>query len=215
LDALDEESQRMLLQRCHRMKYAAGAYLFHKGEAGDSVHILASGKVAVLAGGWLSEPITLSVASEGEIFGEQALVHPDHRRSATIQAMTPVETLVLHRADFEDLCRRHQAVTTFLIRLLSARVDRLTQQLVDANELSASTRIYRGLLLLASSFGVLDSRDPIPVTQQQVASAAGVKLRITSDVLTRAKQNGLLNTGRKRIFVSDWTELRRRARAYG
>lgn len=211
LDDIDDTDRARVLERCIRMRYAAGAYIFHGGEAGDCGHLLVTGMVAVLAGGWRGEPIMLSVMGPGEIFGEQAWVHPNHRRTATLQALTAVETLVLRRDDFEELSKRYPSINRFLMGMLSARVDRLTHQLVDASQLSATVRIYRGLLDLAHSFNVVDSGDPIPVTQQQVASAAGVRLRITNDVLADARHDGIVETARRRIVVLDWSEVRRRA----
>ena len=39
----------------------------------------------------------------------------------------------------------------------------------------------------------------------------GVGLRITNRVLNEARQEGVLETGKRRIIVNDWTMVRRRA----
>ena len=210
--AMNDDDRRRVLRCCARMRYPTDGFVFHRGEAGQSLHMLVSGYVTALAGGWTGEPIILTVMGPGEVFGEQALVDPGHERSATIRAVVPTETLVLQRHDFEAMCERHPAVQRFLVQVLSARVGRLTRQLIDAAELPATTRVYRSLLMLADSLGVSNTDRPVPVTQQTVAAAAGVKLRVTSDVMTSAKRDGLLAISRKRIHVTDWPELRRRAR---
>jgi CRP-like cAMP-binding protein len=51
----------------------------------------------------------------------------------------------------------------------------------------------------------------IPISQQQLASMTGVGLRITNRVLNEARAEGVLETGKKRIVVNDWTMVRRRA----
>jgi CRP/FNR family transcriptional regulator, cyclic AMP receptor protein len=211
LDVLGHDAQRRVLQRCNRMRFGAGAYIFHAGEAGDSLHIIDSGRVLVTGGGALGEPVTLGILGPGDDFGMLALIGPEHR-TATIQALTMTETLVLHRDDFEDMRRTHPSVDRFLIDLLASQVVRLTEQVVEAAELPAPTRIYRRLIHLGTLFEVAGSDSPIPVTQTQLASMAGAKLRVTSAVLTKARGDGILVLARRRIAVLDWTEVHRRAR---
>ena len=211
--AMGDDDRRRVLRCCARSRYPADGFVFHRGEAGDSLHMLVSGHVAVLTGGWASEPIILGLMGPGEVFGEQALVDVGHKRSATVRAVVPAETLVLQRRDFEDICERHPDMLRFLVEVLSARVSRLTGQLADVAELSATTRVYRSLLVLADGLGVTDTDRPIPFPQQMVAAAAGLKLRVTTNVLAAAKRDGLLTISRRRIQVTDWHELKRRARS--
>jgi CRP-like cAMP-binding protein len=65
---------------------------------------------------------------------------------------------------------------------------------------------------LGAVFGVSGSDEPIPVSQAQLASMAGAKLRVTNAVLAQAKDDGVLRLGRRRIAVCDWAEAHRRAR---
>jgi CRP-like cAMP-binding protein len=51
----------------------------------------------------------------------------------------------------------------------------------------------------------------LPISQQQLASMTGVGLRITNQVLNEARREGVLETGKRRIVVNDWTMVRRRA----
>lgn len=211
LDSLSPEARQLLLQQCRRTRFGSGAFLFHSGEAGDTIHMIASGRVAVLAGGRLGEPLMLTILGPGDVFGELALLNAQHRRTATIQALSATETLVLHRSDFDELRHSHPGVDRFLIALLAAQVERLTQQLIETTELPAHTRIYRRLAYLGTVFEVAGTSAPIPVTQAQLASMAGVKLRITSEVIRRAKADGLVTVSKRRVAVLDWPEVHRRA----
>ena len=51
----------------------------------------------------------------------------------------------------------------------------------------------------------------LPISQQQLASMTGVGLRITNRVLNEARQEGILETGKRRIVINDWSMVRRRA----
>ena len=210
-DALSADDQVRVLRHCSRLRFGKGAFIFHAGEAGDTVHLIETGKVAVLAGGSLGEPVMLTIMGQGEVFGEQGLLDPGHRRTATIQALTVVETMALRRDAFEELRHEHPTVDKLLIAILSQRVHRLTDAIIEFAELSAATRIYRRISQLATVFEVAGSDRPIPVTQAHVASMAAVKLRATNEVIGQARRDGVLTTARGRIVVVNWGELYRRA----
>jgi CRP/FNR family transcriptional regulator, cyclic AMP receptor protein len=212
LGSLSEEDRRMVLRRCHRTRYPAGAFVYHAGQQGDALHVITKGRVTASAGGALGEPVTLAIMGVGEAFGEMALIDPDHTRTATIRAIEPTETLVLQQGDFDELRRRGPAVNELLIRVLVARVRRLTDQVAELNELPAPARIHRRLLALGELFEVIDTDAPIPISQNQLASLAGTKLRVTNKVLSDARVHGVLETRRRRIFVHDWRAVRRAAR---
>jgi CRP/FNR family cyclic AMP-dependent transcriptional regulator len=212
LAPLSEDERRLVLQHCQRTRYQAGAFVYHAGQKGDALHVITKGRVTASAGGALGEPVTLSIMGPGEAFGEMALIDPGHGRTATIKAIEPTETLVLRQGDFDELRRRHPAVNEMLIRLLVARVHRLTTQVAELAELPAPARIFRRLLALGELFEVIDTDVPIPISQHQLASLAHTKLRITSKVLGDARASGVLETSRRRISVHDWSAVRSAAR---
>lgn len=213
LASLPEEERTALLQQCRPARYRSGAFICHAGTPGDSLHLILKGRVTASAGGAYGEPVTLAVMGVGEAFGEMGLIDPEHHRTATIQAIEPTETLVVTRDEFDALRRRHPMVNDLLIQVLVARVRRLTNQLTELAELPAAVRIHRQVVRLGELFEVVDTGDPIPVSQNQVASLAGVKLRVTNKVLGEAREAKVLSTARRRIVVHDWPAVRRAARA--
>lgn len=211
LDVLAEDQQRLLLSRCSRSRYSAGAYIFHAGEAGDTLHLIAKGRVAIQAGGFGTEPVTLALLGNGDVFGELSLLG-NPRRSATVRAIEPTETLILHAADFHQLRHEEPKVNDFLIGILTAQVRRLTEQIIEQAEVPASKRVYRQLVRMADLFGATEPGQDLPVTQDQLASLASAGLRMTNKVVAEARRDGLVRTGRGRITVADYDGLARRAR---
>ena len=209
--ALAEPDRALVLRSAHRHRYPAGTYLYHAGELGDSLHIVVKGRLAAIAGSDLSEPMMLNLLGPGEVFGELALFNADHRRQATILAVETSECLVLYRDAVQQLRRRHPQVDDLLLSVLVHRVERLTVQVGELFELDAPTRVYRQLVRLGEAYETTDGDGEIPLTQQQVASLAGVKLRVTNRVLNEARADGVLTTGKRRVIVHDWPTVRRRA----
>jgi CRP/FNR family transcriptional regulator, cyclic AMP receptor protein len=211
LDLLGEDQQRLLLGRCNRARFPAGSFIFHAGEAGDTLHLIAKGRVAVQAGGWGGDPVTLTILGAGDVFGELAMLG-DARRSATIRAIEATETMILRAADFHRLRQEEPKVNDFLIGILAAQTRRLTDQIVEHAEVPATKRVYRQLVRMADLFDATEPGREVPITQDQLASMASAGLRLTNKVIADARAAGLVSTGRGRIKVADYPGLVRRAR---
>src|SRR5664279_6410691 len=93
---LPPEQARLVLATARRRRFARREVVFHEGDPGDTLHLIDRGHVAVRVTTPLGDTATLRVIGPGEHFGELALVSPAPR-SATITALEPTETLVLHR----------------------------------------------------------------------------------------------------------------------
>lgn len=91
---------RLLAATLHAQHFPRDAYLFHEGEAGDSLYIVFDGEVRISRmSGRGEEP--LAILGRGEVFGEMALVD-DQVRSADGRAHTEGCTvLALSQADLD------------------------------------------------------------------------------------------------------------------
>jgi CRP/FNR family cyclic AMP-dependent transcriptional regulator len=211
LDGLSPLEQTEVRRQCRRRRFAAGEHLFHAGDIGDAFHYIDRGRVLVLVSAPGGEYVALSVLGPGQSFGEQALLDPRSRRTATVRALEPTETLALARPDFEHLRSRNPEIERMLTYALAEQVRRLTERLVEALTEPAEVRVYRRLFELGTLYDVTDTPAPIPLTQEQIAAMAGTRLRITNRVLNDARREGVLSTLRRRIVIENWEELRRRA----
>ena len=153
----------------------------------------------------------LAILGPGEMFGELAILSEQRVRTATTQALSSVEVVQILRADIEQLRQRYPRISDVFIQALLRLVQRLTTQVSELSELDGSTRLYRQLWRLGDVYETRRAGLELPIIQQQLASMTGVGLRITNRVLNEARAEGILETGKKRIVVNDWTLVRRRA----
>jgi CRP-like cAMP-binding protein len=122
--SLDAESLRRLVEGAHLVELAAEHELFHQGDPGDALYVVAEGAVVPIAEG---EPRKkLAVLEEGDFFGEIGLV-TERPRSATIEALVDTKLLAIDRSLVSELVQRQPAVLTVLLRYLR---DRLIRRLV-------------------------------------------------------------------------------------
>jgi len=77
----------------------SGTTIIRKGERGDAMYLIASGRVQV------DSAVGSAVLEEGEFFGEMALLSREPR-SATVTAVRPTDLLVLDADDFLRLAER-------------------------------------------------------------------------------------------------------------
>jgi CRP-like cAMP-binding protein len=208
LRGLDETERRAVLATAVRRRYRNGDSLFHQGDPGDSLHLLDKGHVAVQVVDQRGTTITLDVLAPGSSFGEQGLLDPAARRTATVVAIGSVETMVLQRDGFTDLQRRFPAVTHMLVELLAAQVRRLSEQVTDAYTMPAEDRVLKQLGRLAASFAG-EGSITIPITQEELATLAGTTRPTANRALQSLVDDGAVELGRGKIVVTDPARLRR------
>ena len=211
LDPLTEPDRRAFLARCARQRYPRGGFVFHEGEAGDSIHLIESGTVAVRVTSPTGDVVTLDVLGRGDAFGEQALIGDAFYRTATAMALERTETRRLSRRDFEALMAEHPATVKVLIGMLDARLRATSQALLEALHLPAEARVLRRLAYLADIYADHPSKS-IPLTQDELASLAGTTRQTVNRVLGEAQEDGLLELSRGRVTVTDAVELSVRSR---
>ena len=152
--------------------------------------------------------MTFRVVQPGEFFGELALVQPDSRRTGRVSALEAAETLALYRDDFEDLRTRRPGVDRLLVTALAERVVR-TSELVLEMLMPPEARIWRRLAVLADAYGT----EPIRMSQDDLAHAAGTVRQTVNRALRSAEQAGVVRLARGAVHVVDRAALDRLARA--
>ncbi len=207
LESLPEDEVRRIIAGTRRRRFARGETLFHEGDPGTTLHLVAKGRIAVRVTTAMGEMATVELVLPGDVVGELALLSSDGVRGASAVALEPTETLVLDKATFSALRQEDPSVSDFLVQLLAARVRRLTDRLLEALYLPAETRLLRRLLELADVYG-----DVIPLIQEDLAGLAGTTRATVNRVLRRELARGTLELNRGKVTVLDHASLARRCR---
>ena len=158
LDVVPQSEQKRLLALAVRRKFAKSEVVFHEGDPADALHLVAEGHFAAQMSTPLGDVATVRVFQPGDFFGELGVLLPG-RRNATIFALEPSETLVLHSSHFEVLRDEHPLVVDVVVEALVCEVRRLSAALVEALFLPVEQRLWRRLLELAvAPWDVVDIR---------------------------------------------------------
>lgn len=212
LSTLSDDARRQVLGLARRRRFARGDFIFHEGDPGDTLHLVAKGRIGIRVTTPLGDCAMLLVLGAGDNFGEMALISPAPR-NATALALEPAETLSIHRDELDELRAREPGVDKFLLDAAVAEVRRLSHQLLEALYVTADKRVLRRLLDLVEIYQTgSDTTTTIPLTQEELAQLAGTTRPTTNRVLRAAEATGTLQIGRGRIQVLDQADLLRRAR---
>ena len=98
---IDRETVAAIVSACSTVEIANGSYFFHEGDPANSMYVLERGHAAVYRQ-WQSKQVRLRELTEGECFGEVALM--DHSpRSATLQALSHCEAIRITTAQLSEI----------------------------------------------------------------------------------------------------------------
>lgn len=212
-DGVPDADVQRVLSIARRRTFARGEVVFHHDDPADTVHLIVSGRFAVRVRTGVGDSATLTVLGPGDIFGEVALLGPDQRRTATVEALEAAETRSIFRDDFTELRSAHPGVTDVLVAILVGQVTRLSRHLLEALYTSAEKRVRRRLVELCDVYGHPgDAEVTIPLRQDDLAGLAGTSRATVNRVLREEENRGAVALARGKAIVTDRDALERRGR---
>jgi diguanylate cyclase (GGDEF)-like protein len=116
------------------LRLARGQELFRRGDSGDSMFVVLSGRIQLLFPGEISPKVLRS----GDFLGELALVSPDHVRTATAVGLDDAELQLFDQQAFERLLESKPRLLVSLLKWISSYLlsseQRLTSGLQKKNQ---------------------------------------------------------------------------------
>jgi len=208
---LPEPELRRLVTIAKRRRFGRNEVVFHRGDPADTLHLIVRGRFAARVETDVGDLVTVSVHGPGEAFGELALIDLEQSRSTTVAALEPGETYAVRRNDFSRLRQEYPGVNEVLVRLLAARVRRMSELYVEALFVDAETRVLRRLHELAALYGQGAPGTVIPLPQKEIAGLAGTSRATVNRVLRAEAARGSVDLHRGQTRIVDPAALARRA----
>lgn len=134
-ELLDDDERADLASTIDVTKLVPGEPLFQAGDPGDSLFVVRAGEVELYVRDDVGQKIVLTVAKEGALFGELALLDAKPR-TATAVALTECHLLVLGREHLLLLFRKKPEAALHLLGAMGAmtrRADELLRTRVSRN----------------------------------------------------------------------------------
>jgi CRP-like cAMP-binding protein len=197
-----------------RRVYEKGAVVFMRGDPGDCLCGVVTGRVRISASRPGGKEVFLNIIEPGDSFGEIALLD-GQLRTATATAMVRTELIVFRRDQFLALLQTEPQLAAHLIRLLCRRVRWTAQLMEDSALLSVPARIAKRLLSLAHLHGrETPSGTKLTISQEELARFLSVSRQIVNQHLQTWKARGWILSGRGHVTICSRHALEALAREH-
>ena len=207
---LGEPALESILRLTRRRRCRKDDTIFHEKEAGDTLFVILHGRVKVAIFGDDGKEVTLSTLSEGDFFGELALLDQEPR-SASVVAEEDCELLSLNRDDFMRALEQDGGLSAALIQALAQRLRKANHQISTLALLDVYGRVARVIAELAEEEGrrLKDGRVVVRrPTHLEIAHRIGSSRETVTRMMRDLEENGFIETQGREIFLrADFQKL--------
>jgi CRP-like cAMP-binding protein len=216
---LAEDELSRVAEVCIPRHFGAGEVVFHEGDESSTCYIVRTGHARALRE-HRDRVLTLANFGPGDIFGELAMFD-DERRSATVQAIEPMEAIAIVSSDMRRLMQEHPQITVKLIQALGRRLRETNERLTRQSFQTVQSRVASVLAQLVATAATeqqagatQENSQPardilITSTQAELAGLAGSSRESASRFLAVLEREGIITQGRGKLTVHDPAALER------
>ena len=190
-----------------RRVYEERAVIFMRGDPGDSLCGVVSGRVRISASRPGGKEVFLNIIAPGDSFGEIALLD-GMPRTADATAMMRTELSIIQRDQFLALLGSEPQLARHLIKLLCTRVRWTAQIMEDSALLNVPAKIAKRLLSLADLHGRATADGiKLKISQEELAQFLSVSRQIVNQYLQTWKAKDWIEVGRGSVTVRNTRSL--------
>jgi CRP/FNR family transcriptional regulator, cyclic AMP receptor protein len=212
LGALPEEALDRLFQAGHTKGFAKGQTIYQRGDPGDYVLVILSGRIKITNIGPGAREMLHNVLAPGDVHGEIALLDGGER-TATATALEDTQAFLLFRRDLIPILRSNPDSLLEIVTMLCERVRHLSQSLEDAHR-SMQGRLVAALLRLVRQHGRRTKEGvliDLDLTQRDLGNYAGLSRENTSRLLAALSRSEVLALVDNGILVKSEADLEKLA----
>ena len=195
LGLLSSQDLQFVVGFARHVAFEKGDTVFYKGDPGDALYAILSGRVGISSSSGLGKQIFLNILEAGEVFGEIALLDGG-QRTAQAMVMEPTMLLRIDRARFLVFLEDRPQLCLKLMELLCDRL-RWTSDIIESVIfLDIPRRLAKRILLLADEHGRdagVGVQVAVGLSQEDLANMLGATRESVNKVLRAFQQQGLID----------------------
>jgi CRP-like cAMP-binding protein len=202
---LDADALAAVMQAAHIQSVPSGSCFFFQGDPATRFYIVLQGRVRLTQVTAEGQQVILRFITPGEGMGIVAalsgMVYP-----ASAEALDACRALMWEGEVVAALMERYPRLALNGMRLLAQRVREFQDRLRSLATERVERRLARMVLRLARQSGhkVADGiLIDLPLSRQNLAELIGTTLYTVSRILSQWEGQGLVETGRERVFIRD------------
>ena len=215
LSGLDVQTAEKIREAGVSRTYSARSYIFYEGDPGNGVFVVESGLLRIDRTTPNGRIVLLDLAIKGALIGELQVIDGEPR-SATLSTVTDCVVRYIPAAVFRTMLRDEPEVQTAVMHRLARRLRELSTQFLETSTMDAPSRVAARLMRLIEiettlkgsqldSVGSVDLK--LPISQEELGQWAGLSREGAVKGLGTLRSVVLLETGRKRVRITNVAEL--------
>lgn len=189
--------------------YDEGEPIYFSGDLASHLYVVASGQVRLMQHSRAGKDVLLDLLTPGEFFGTLT-PGPEEVYGETAQAQVATCVLTISADDFRELMTIYPQIT---LAVLDMTADRLHSAREMVRQLSAhpvDQRIATVLLNLVEKLGEPHAEGTLiqtPLSREDLAQMTGTTPETASRVMSQLQKEGIINSGRQWVAITDLEQL--------
>lgn len=181
--------------------FSKNTIIINEGDESDSLYVILSGTVKIFLSDEEGKEIILNTQGPNEYFGELALID-DAPRSASVMTLDDCKVSIILKRDFEEYISKNPEICFRLIRGLTKRLRRLTDNVKSLALMDVYGRVARTLIELSED---LDGKKIVQqkLTQRDIANMVGASREMVSRILRDLSTGGYITVEKKHITINE------------
>jgi CRP-like cAMP-binding protein len=197
-----------LEEHAHK-SFKKGEYVFLPEEYADRIFFLTEGRIKIGAYSESGKEVTKAILTEGEVFGELALVGEEKRRDFAY-AMEDTVVCVMTIPEMKLLMREHNGLNLFLMKIMGSRMLEMEQRLESLVFKDSRTRVIEFLYNLGLKKGQRVGYETLVskfMTHQEIANLTATSRQTVTTILNDLRNKNILTFNRRRLLIRDMKAL--------
>jgi CRP-like cAMP-binding protein len=202
-ECLDDAQIAQLAAGSRVRSYRKGQLVFQFDEVGDSLAVIASGRVKVAVRSADGGELALASLGPGDAIGELSIVDGG-RRSADVESSAATDVILIERETVLALMQEEPELTTSVLRVLAGSMRRLTEAAADLVFLDLPRRIAKWLLEQPCDD---DGRIDAVTSQEEIAHHVAGTRQSVNATLRGFERRGWVRSEGRRLIIGDASAL--------
>jgi CRP/FNR family transcriptional regulator len=182
--------------------YKKNQSLFLEGSFPRGVFCIHHGKVKIYKRGEEGKEQIIHIAKEGELIGFRAMF-AENKYSVSAETLEESTICFIQKDDFLSLLEANPTLRNRILKEMSQELSDRAEFITNMAQKSVRQRLAFSLLLLKEVYG----EKPINLSREDLANFVGTATETLIRLLKEFKEEGLVETNVRKIYVSDAKRL--------
>ncbi len=196
------EDLNLLVEKSIMRSIEEDSFFFFQGDNAKYAYVLVTGMVKLVQSNPAGQQVNLRTIKEWEMFAALGAIRPDATYPVAAQALEASSALAIESDLLREMMQTRPYLNFGMMQLMTGYIQEMQNRYRELATEKVERRLALTILRLASQIGIKSGESvELPLSQQDIAEAAGSTIYTVSRTLSEWEKRGLIETGRGRIVM--------------